>query len=245
VLASVNRVQMERCLSRQSLKNAATMVAAVLSFLIAADLPAHAAAPLPNVHARGTISRLTEAALTVATRRGAVTLALGPKTTIVEAFPASLSDIKPNSFLGVASVPGADDASAVGVLLLPDAFKNAPADAAWDWPGAGGGSSMTNGAVISASHMTNGTVQLSSRMTNGTVSSATSSGPLTLTLNYASRAGSKLVTIPAGTPIVRLALADRSALRPGSHLFVFAAQNNGQLAAGIIIVGAPGVTVPM
>jgi hypothetical protein len=34
-------------------------------------------------------------------------------------------------------------------------------------------------------------------------------------------------------------------LKPGSHLFVFAAKNNGQLSAGIIIVGAPGVTVPM
>jgi hypothetical protein len=145
----------------------------------------------------------------------------------------------------VASVPGADDASAVGVLLLPDSFRNAPADAAWDWPRAGGGSSMTNGAVIVASHMTNGTVQLSSRMTNGTVSSGTSGGPLTLTLNYTSRVGSKLVTIPTGTPIVRIAFANRSALKPGSHLFVFAAKNNGHLAAGSIVVGAPGVTPPM
>jgi hypothetical protein len=77
------------------------------------------------------------------------------------------------------------------------------------------------------------------------VSSATSSGPLTLTLNYTSQTGSKLVTIPAGTPVVRLAVANRSALKPGSHLFIFAAKNNGHLAAGIIVVGAPGVTVPM
>ena len=232
-------------MAKQSLDNAATTVAAVLSFLIAADVPAHAAAPLPNVHVRGTISHVTATALTVATSRGAVTLALGPKTIVVEAFPASLSDIKPNSLLGVASVPSADDASAVGVLLLPNAFRNAPADAAWDWPGARGGSSITNGAVAAASHMTNGTVQLTSRMTNGTVSSATSGGPLTLTLNYTSQAGSKLVTIPAGTPVVRLAVANRSALKPGSHLFIFAAKNNGHLAAGIIVVGAPGVTVPM
>jgi hypothetical protein len=78
-------------------------------------------------------------------------------------------------------------------------------------------------------------------MTNGSVSSATRSGPLTLTLNYTSQAGSKLVTIPAGTPVVRLAVANRSALKPGSQLFVFAANNS----AAIIIVGAPGVTVPM
>ena len=133
----------------------------------------------------------------------------------------------------------------MGVLLLPDAFRSAPADAAWDWPAAGGGSTMTNGAIVSASHMTNGTVQLTSRMTNGAASPVTGSGPLTLRLNYTSQAGSKLITIPPGTPVVRLAVANLSALKAGSHLFVFAAKNGGNLAAEIIIVGAPGVTPPM
>jgi hypothetical protein len=163
----------------------------------------------------------------------------------VEAFQASRSDIKPNSFLGVTNVPGPNNAQAVGVLLLPDAFRNAPANAGWDWPAAGSGSSMTNGTVQLASHMTNGTVAPVSHMTNGTVSAASGSGPLTVALNYTSQGGSELMTIPADTPIVRIAFSNRSALKAGSHLFVFAANNNGQLGAAIVVVGAPGVTPPM
>jgi hypothetical protein len=170
---------------------------------------------------------------------------LAPQTKILLATRASRSDIKPNSFLGVTNVPGANNAQAVGVLILPDAFRNAPANAGWDWPGAGSGSSMTNGTVELASHMTNGTVQPVSHMTNGTVSEASGSGPYTISLNYTSQNGSELVTIPANAPVARVAFSNRSALKPGSHLFIFAASNNGQIGAAIIVVGAPGVTPPM
>jgi hypothetical protein len=232
-------------MSKQRLNLLATTAVAVFSFLTAAGVPAHAATPLPKIHFRGTISQVTATTLTVATSRGVETLALGPKTVVVEALPASRSDIKPNSFLGVTSIPGAGDAKAVGVLLIPDAFRNAPADAGWDWPGAGSGSSMANGTVSEGSHMTNGTVTEGSHMTNGTASFTSGNGPLTVRLNYTSQAGSKVVTIPTGTPVARIVFAKPSALKPGSHLFVFAANNNGQLAAGIIVVGAPGVTPPM
>ena len=231
-------------MSNTKLDRAAMTAGAAMAFLILAGVPAYAAAPLPSVHVRGTISDVTATALTVVTSRGTLTLALGPKTTIAEAFPASRSDIKPNSFLGVPNVPGPNNAQALGVLLLPDALRNAPANAGWDWPAANG-SSMANGTVETASHMTNGTVAPVSHMTNGTVATASGSGPLTVTLNYTSQSGSELVTIPANTPIVRLAFSNRSALKPGSHLFVFAANDNGQLGAAIIIVGAPGVNVPM
>jgi hypothetical protein len=59
----------------QSLSNTAMTVAAVLSFLIAGDVPAHAAAPLSNVHVRGTI----------ATSRAAVTLELAAGIIVVGA----------------------------------------------------------------------------------------------------------------------------------------------------------------
>jgi hypothetical protein len=246
MLCSANLIHHgEQIMSKRRLHHAVMTAVTFFSFLTAAGATAHAATPLPKIHVRGTISNVTANALTVATNRGTVSLALGPKTTIVEALPASLSDIKPNSFLGVTSIPDAGDAKAVGVLLIPDAFRNAPADAGWDWPGTGSGSSMTNGTVTAGSHMTNGTVTAGSQMTNGTASFAKRGGPLTVTLNYTSQAGSKLVTIPDGTPVVRIVFADRSALKPGSHLFVFAADSNGQLGAGIIVVGAPGVTPPM
>ena len=236
-------------MSHQKLGAAALMVAAALPFVITAGAPASAAG-LPNIHVRGTnihvrgtISNVTASSLTVATSRGAVQLALATQTKILQATRASRSDIKPNSFVGVTNVPGANNAQAVGVLLLPDAFRNGPANAGWDWPGAGSGSNMTNGTVELASHMTNGTVAPVSHMTNGTVSAA--SGNDTVTLNYTSQSGSELVTIPPNAPVVRLAFSNRSALKPGSHLFIFAANNNGQLGAAIVVVGAPGVTPPM
>jgi hypothetical protein len=79
--------------------------AAVMSLLVSVDVPAHAAAPLPSVHVRGTISDVTPTALTVATG---------------------------------AQRPRANIAQAVGVLRLPDAFRNAAANAWSDWPASGG-----------------------------------------------------------------------------------------------------------
>ena len=231
-------------MSNQKLSRAALMVAVALPLVIVTGSPVSAAG-LPNIHVRGTISNVTASSLTVATSRGAVTLALAPQTKILQATRASRSDIKPNSFIGVTNVPGANNAQAVGVLLLPDAFRNGPANAGWDWPAAGGGSNMTNGTVELASHMTNGTVRPVSHMTNGTVSAASGSAPYTISLNYTSQSGSELVTIPANAPVVRVAFSNRSALKPGSHLFVFAANTNGQLGAAIVVVGAPGVTPPM
>lgn len=224
---------------------AALTVGAALALVLNAGGQVLSATALPNIHIRGTIASVTASALTVNTNRGTVTLGLAPETKIVEAFPASRSDIKPNSFIGVTNIPAANNAQAVGVLLLPDAFRNGPANAGWDWPGTGSGSNMTNGTVALASHMTNGTVAPASHMTNGTVSSAPGNGPFTITLNYTSQSGSELMTIPADTPVTRLAFANRSALRPGLHLFVFAANNNGQLGAAIIVVGAPGIIPPM
>jgi hypothetical protein len=204
--------------------------------------PVASAAPQLQ-HVRGTIARVTSSSLAVATDRGTIEVTLPASTGVVEAVPASRSDIKPSSFIGVTNVPGADDARAVGVFLLPDAFRNQAGSVAWDYPAAGSGSRMTNGSVVPSSRMTNGTVQPSSRMTNGTVSAASNSGPLTLTLNY--KGGSTLVTIPADTPVVRLVPSTRAALRTGAHVFVFAKVGNGQVTAANIIVGAHGVVPPM
>jgi hypothetical protein len=134
----------EEVMSNQNLRLAALTTATALSLVMVASAPAPAAG-LPNIHVRGTISDVTASSITVTTSRGAVTLALGPQTKILEASRASRSDIKPNSFLGVTNVPGSNNAQAVGILLLPDAFRNAPANAGWDWPAAGSGSNMTNG----------------------------------------------------------------------------------------------------
>ena len=109
----------------KKINRARVSVLALISFITVAAVTAQAAAPLPKTHVRGTITRVAATSVTVGTDHGAVTLELAPKTVIVQALPASVSDIKPNSFLGVTSIPSPGDAKAVGVLLLPDAFEPA------------------------------------------------------------------------------------------------------------------------
>jgi hypothetical protein len=198
-----------------------------------ASLALHApAAAAQLAHVRGTITKVSNSTLTLDTQRGTLDLALTPSTGVVEATAASRSDIKPNDFIGVTNVPGAEDARAVGVFLLPEAFRSQAGSVPWDWPGASGGSRMTNGAV-----------QPSSRMTNGTVTTASNSGPLNLTLTY--NGTSSLVTIPQGTPVVRLVPATRAALKSGEHIFAFVKPNDGRPTAANVIVGENGVVPPM
>jgi hypothetical protein len=232
---------------------AGATLASLVAVAVTQTAPVAAAAPQLQ-HVRGTIARVTGSSMFVTTDRGTVDVALGSSTGVLEAVAASRSDIKPSSFIGVTNVPGAEDARAVGVFLLPDALRSQAGSVAWDYPAAGSGSRMTNGSVVpssrmtngtvqASSRMTNGTVQASSRMTNGTVSAASNNGPLTLTLNY--KGGSTLVTIPADTPVVRLVPSTRAALRPGAHVFVFAKVASGGVTAANIIVGVHGVVPPM
>jgi hypothetical protein len=208
-----------------------TSAAVILALLASSALHAQAAAAQVE-HVRGIITKVSSNTLTLDTQRGTLDLALASSTGVVEAAAASRSDIKPNEFIGVTNVPGADDARAVGVFLLPEAFRNQAGSVPWDWPGASGGSRMTNGAV-----------QPSSRMTNGTVSTASNSGPLNLTLTY--NGTSSLVTIPEGTPVVRLVPATRAALKPGEHVFAFVNPSGGRPTAASVIVGENGVVPPM
>jgi hypothetical protein len=206
--------------------------AALLLCVLASSTLHVPAAAAQLEHVRGTITKVSSGTLTLDTQRGTLDLALASSTGVVEATAASRSDIKPNDFIGVTNVPGANDARAVGVFLLPDAFRNQAGSVAWDWPGASGGSRMTNGAV-----------QPSSRMTNGTVTTASNNGPLNLTLTY--NGTSSLVTIPEGTPVVRLVPATRTALKPGEHVFAFVKPNDGRPTAASVIVGENGVVPPM
>jgi hypothetical protein len=222
----------------------AFVCAAVAGGLAISSLPV-AAEPAPPVqHVRGTVVKASDTSMTVATSEGSMTLSLTAKTIVAGVVPASISDIRPNSFIGVTNIPRPGDARAVGVFLLPDALKNQAGNFPWDYPGAeASGSRMTNGQVALGSRMTNGNVSLGSRMTNGTVSHASSNGPLRVTVSY--KGGSIDAVIPPNTPVVRVVPATWKALTPGAHVFAAAVPGNKQLTAVQIIVGEQGVTPPM
>jgi hypothetical protein len=85
-----------------------------------------------------------------------------------------------------------------------------------------------------------------SMMTNATVADVvTAAKDRVLTLEY--KEGEKKVYVPESAPIVTFTNADRSALTPGAHVFIGAAQRQpeGTFTAKRVNVGLKGLTPPM
>ena len=85
-------------------------------------LPGRAA---ETVHMRGAVANLDGSTLTVKTREGATeSLTLKPGWKVTGVANASLGDIKPGDFVGVASLPrAAGGDGAIEVLVFPAAMK--------------------------------------------------------------------------------------------------------------------------
>ena len=191
----------------------AGMIMAGVSASLAAD----------NVRIRGTVASVDGSALTVKTREGdtaAIKLADGWKISGV--MGASIGDIKPGDFLGIASAPKAGgSAGALEVVIFPAAMK-----------GAGEGSRPWD-------------LQPNSSMTNGTVEEAVSEvDGRTVTLSYSGQ--QRKISIPANVPIVTFAPATQADLKPGVAVFAFAERGSGGgLTASRVVVGNNGVAPPM
>ena len=194
---------------------------AVVAFLaIAALSPARAA---ETVHVRGAIVSLDGSTLTVKTREGpdaAVTLKPGFKVAGIA--KASVGDIKPGDFVGIASLPAAAGGdAAVEVLVFPPAMKGT-GEGSYPWD-----------------------LKPKSTMTNATVTNAVK-GVEGRTLKLSYKGGEKTISIPDGTPIVTFGPATEADLKPGATVFVPAQRgDNGALAAGFVAVGTNGVNPPM
>jgi hypothetical protein len=194
---------------------------AVVAFLaIAALSPARAA---ETVHVRGAIVSLDGSTLTVKTREGpdaAVTLKPGFKVAGIA--KASVGDIKPGDFVGIASLPAAAGGdAAVEVLVFPAAMKGT-GEGSYPWD-----------------------LKPKSTMTNATVTNAVK-GVEGRTLKLSYKGGEKAISIPDGTPIVTFGPATEADLKPGAMVFVPAQRgDNGALAAGFVAVGTNGVNPPM
>ncbi len=203
------------------------------------------AAPAQPVHVRGTIASVQGKVLTVTTATGPVRIQFAAKTPIVSVIPSDRAHIKDGAFLGIASRPQPNGTQkAVEVVVFPEAARGTGEGSyAWDLPGSGTRSKMTNGTV-SRSHMTNGTAR-KSLMTNGTAHKA---GGAALTLQYKNGTGmgSQNVTLPANIPVVTFAPGQPSQLTPGAHVFV-AGQRlpGGIVVADRILVGKNGLVPPM
>lgn len=177
----------------------------------------------PPERVRGTVEAFDGKTLTVKSRGGtSVVMPLATHFTVTGIQPASLTDIKPGSYIGTAAMPGADTTlKALEVLVFPPQMRGAgEGHRPWD--------------LMPQSTMTNATVTKTVAGVQGR----------TVTLTY--KGGEQTVTLPDGVPIVTVAPATAADLTPGAPVVVFPQVNaEGKVAAMGIIVGNHGVAPPM
>jgi hypothetical protein len=194
---------------------------ALTSLGVAASISAQAA---ENIRVRGTIVGVDGSTLTVKTREGPnAVLALKPGWKVTGVAKASIEDIKPGDFVGIASLPTASGGDgAVEVLVFPPAMKGT-GEGSYPWD-----------------------LKPKSTMTNATVTNAVKGVEgRTLDLSY-SGGQEKKISIPDGTPIVTFGPATEADLKAGATVFVPAQRgDDGALATGFVVVGTNGVAPPM
>jgi hypothetical protein len=175
------------------------------------------------VRIRGVIETSDGSKMTVKTREGASTaIALATGVKIMAVAKASIEDIKPGDFVGIASLPkskGGD--GAVEVLIFPAAMKGT-GEGSYPWD-----------------------LKPQSTMTNATVSNAVKEvdgHEITVKVN----GKDKTISVADGTVVVTLAPAIAADLKPGATVFVPTERGtDGMLTAGFVIVGANGIVPPM
>jgi len=196
---------------------------ALLVFTAAATLAAPAWAQETR-RVRGTIARIAGSTLFVKTRDDEdLEIALVDKPVFTAIIPATLADLKPGAFVGSGAIPGPDGTlRALEVHIFPEAMRGTgEGHRPWD-----GGANAT--------------------MTNANVETAVAGldGPM-LTLKY--KDGEKKLLVTPQTAIVTYAPGDRAEVKPGTKIFIAAAQKqaDGSLQATRISYGRDGLTPPM
>ncbi|WP_248767644.1 DUF5666 domain-containing protein [Pseudomonas sp. MWU12-2345] len=193
-----------------------------LAVLMSVGLAQAADAPAQRVAVRGEITALDGDVLKVHTIANEdVTVGLTKDTQVRGVTLATLSDIKPGSYIGTAAMPGPD-----GTLTAMEVHVFPP-----EMAGTGDGHRPFDLAQ-------------GSTMTNGRVGELKVANGRTLTLSY--KGGEKKIVVPEGVPVVNLVPGDRSLLKPGVKVVLFAQQGaDGKLTAAGISAGKDGVKPPM
>ena len=195
-------------------------VAFAIVSLLAFAVSASAQAP---TRLRGSISAVDGNTVTVATREGSqVPVKLADNWSVMLVSPLAMSDIKENSFVGIASRKAPDGTlDALEVLIFPEAARGSN-EGHYPWD-----------------------LQPESMMTNATVATvAAAPDGQTLTLKY--KDGTQAIKVKPGTPIVTFAPGERSDAKVGAKVFLGATKAaDGSLTAGRLLVGKDGLTPPM
>lgn len=173
---------------------------------------------------RGEIEKADGAMLSVKTREGAMlTVKVDDKARVGALVKAQLSDVKSDSFIGIAGMPQADGSiAAFSVHIFTAAQRGVVPDRHGPWD-AKPGSSMTNAYVESM---------------------VTGNDGETLIVKY--KGGEKKIVLTPQTVIVAVAKGDRADLKAGAPIIIMASekQPDGSVLAKSLYVGR-GVTPAM
>lgn len=194
-----------------------SLLIAVAAASVVLTSEALAAGSATNV--RGTIERVSGDTMQVKESNGtSVTVRFAENAKIASVAKASLSDVKPGTFIGTAARPQPDGRlQAIEIHIFPESMRGTgEGNHPWD---AGPGSSMTNGTVGQEVNKVEGN---------------------TLTVKY--RGGDKSVTVAPSTKVVALSPGDRNDLKPNEKVFIPGATAAGNgFEATRVMVGKDGV----
>jgi hypothetical protein len=198
-------------------------VLVVLSGGILLAFPSFAQQQQPT-RIRGAIDAMDGPNLTIKSRGGeSLKVRLAENARFTAVVKASAADLKPNAYIGVTSVPAPDGSDkAVAVHIFPEERRGtAEGRMAWD--------------LLPDSKMTNGAVNLQVEGVQDGIMTVTYKGQ-----------ESKIVLMPE-TKIVAFTNGDKSELKPGTQIIIFAAtrKEDGTLQAPAISYGRDGLTPPM
>ena len=181
-------------------------------------LAATAMAQTPPVFIRGAITAIDGKSATIATREGStVTVKLADNWGVALIEPIAVSQIKPGTFVGIASLKG----EALEVLVFPDSMRGT-GEGHYPWD-----------------------LKPESMMTNATVATVAASGEgQTLKLDY--KGGTQTIHVKPGTPVVTFAPGQQADAKAGAKVFVAARKAaDGALTAAHLNVGKDGMMPPM
>lgn len=183
----------------------------------------HAQAP-QTVRVHGTIEKVDGQLLSIKARNGSdVQVTMTDNINVVALVKASLTDIKPGSYVGATAMPQADGSwQAVEVHIFPESMR-------------GTGEGDRPYFYNPKSTMTNGTVGENVSKVDGS----------SLTLKY--KEGEKKIMVMPATEIVVYAPGTKDELKPGAKIIIIAAtkQADGSLQTARINVGRDGLTPPL
>ncbi len=200
------------------------LIAGVLAFccVLAFSQSPPSGSSAPTQRLRGSVQAFDGSTLVMKERSGEViTLVLADTFAVNEVVPTEPTAIRPGSFVGVASMPGADgQLRALEVLVFPEAARGS-GEGHYGWD-----------------------LQPGSMMTNATVAElAAAPQGRSLTLRY--KDGEKTVVVPDNVPVVTFKPGDKALLVPGAKVMVTAQLRDGKPTALRALAGRDGFAPPM